>query len=286
MDRNTNPSSSRRNTNPSKERGEMEYFKYGKEKPANPHSSSQEKGKSANPHSSSQEKGKPANPHSSSQEKEGIYSSSKKESISSTRRRRRNNRDRPEERNSPDRKLERENDNEADKSIYGRNGETDDGRVFTYGERIGKSVNESGHSTSNKVFISTECKSISPDNDRVNKSGIRSESQNRRYDRIRVKEDEETERKLYDELSSSLSIIRRNRWNVGKWGDHPEGKRRGAQYHYTIWRNAYDSYLWEIFNRVKYRINRLKNFSNVELDFEDFVDFAYEFSSGYITPYA
>ena len=203
------------------------------------------------------------------------HSPSKKESTSSTKKR--NNRDRYEKRKSSEWNYERKKDCESHESI--------NGRMSTYSQRVGKSINEPSHSMSNEISISKKCKSVSPNNERADNAGKWSKSQNRRYDRNGIKEDEETEYKLYRELSITLSTLQKNKWDVGRWGNHPEGKRRGAQHHYSIWRDAYDSYIWEIFGRVKYKINSFKNFSNIEIDFEDFADFAYEFSSGYITPY-
>lgn len=111
------------------------------------------------------------------------------------------------------------------------------------------------------------------------------EPEYQRSDRGRDKNDER-ERELYKKLSEIHVQNYQREWNTSKWGPKPCCARRGADDHYIIWRNTYDDYLWEIFDRVAGKINDFKNFRGKELDFGDFAEFAYEFSSGYITPYA
>ncbi len=55
--------------------------------------------------------------------------------------------------------------------------------------------------------------------------------------------------------------------------------------HYSTWRNIYDSYLWTLYNLMKTTLNSLKVFVDKKIDFDDFVNFAYTHSSGYISPY-
>ena len=116
----------------------------------------------------------------------------------------------------------------------------------------------------------------------------------RGYDRIGTGNDEESVRPECTFLTNESNLFRtcqriryefrKNKWNVGKWGPKPAGAR-GAQDHYAFWRNAYDSYLWEIFDRVNGVLNKFKDLRDCNLDFSEFAEFAYEFSSGYITPY-
>ncbi len=62
--------------------------------------------------------------------------------------------------------------------------------------------------------------------------------------------------------------------------------RRNDPYHYTLWRNAYDSYLWILFDGTQNILNLFKVHLEEEISFETFAFFIYEFSSGYISPYA
>ena len=111
-----------------------------------------------------------------------------------------------------------------------------------------------------------------------------------RFSRIGTYENERrkifsTEYQLNRKIFKTNLSFHRNIWNKFEWGKHSTGIRRGARCHYSIWKNSYDFYLWEIFDRVAGKLNTFKSFSDIELNFEDFIEFAYEFSSGYITPY-
>ncbi len=55
--------------------------------------------------------------------------------------------------------------------------------------------------------------------------------------------------------------------------------------HYSIWRNAYSSHLWTLYNLMKMTLKSLKVFVDNKIEFDDFVNFAYTHSSGYISPY-
>ena len=63
-------------------------------------------------------------------------------------------------------------------------------------------------------------------------------------------------------------------------------KRRNDPYHYALWRDAYDSYLWVLFDGFQNILNKFKVFPEEEISFDTFSFFIYEFSSGYISPYA
>lgn len=62
--------------------------------------------------------------------------------------------------------------------------------------------------------------------------------------------------------------------------------RRNDPYHYSLWRDAYDSYLWILFDGFQNILNKFKVFLEEEISFNTFSFFIYEFSSGYISPYA
>ena len=206
----------------------------------------------------------------------------------------RNNRDRPNKNSSTQKsKKELQNNWGSSRSISGRNGETFDGKMLSDNERSGYDVHGSYCSTILASSVSAERKSDSFCDEWIEPNKSRSNDQRRGSHRDRIKENEipkeSYEYRFHKKLALAHSTFQRNqknKWDVWKWGPKPTGARRGAEDHYTFWRNAYDSYLWEIFDRVAGRINKLKNFSGIEIDFEDFVDFSYEFSSGYITPYS
>lgn len=65
-----------------------------------------------------------------------------------------------------------------------------------------------------------------------------------------------------------------------------EANRRNDPYHYSLWRNAYDSYLWILFDGTQDILNSFKVHLEEEISFETFAFFIYKFSSGYISPYA
>ncbi len=62
-------------------------------------------------------------------------------------------------------------------------------------------------------------------------------------------------------------------------------ERRKGPYHYTLWRDAYDSYLWVLYDGFQNILNKFKVFLEEEISFEAFSFFIYEISSGYISPY-
>jgi hypothetical protein len=62
--------------------------------------------------------------------------------------------------------------------------------------------------------------------------------------------------------------------------------RRNDPYYYTIWRNAYGRYLRVLFDGVQNLLNLFKVPLRKEISFDTFSIFIYNFSSGYITPYA
>lgn len=63
-------------------------------------------------------------------------------------------------------------------------------------------------------------------------------------------------------------------------------ERRKGPYHYALWRDAYDSYLWVLFDGFQNILNKFKVFLEEEISFETFSFFIYEISSGYISPYS
>ena len=172
------------------------------------------------------------------------------------------------------------------RSVFGRcdrNSISMDGKILPDNERYSNVNRKSNHSPIFEPSNFSDYKSRDEPHKRV-----KSHVEHRRSYRDGVGENEISKRseyQLYRNLSSAHIFFQRGKWDVQKWGSKPTGTYRGEEDHYSFWRNAYDSYLWEIFDRVAGRINKFKNFSRVEIDFDDFVEFAYEFSSGYITPY-
>jgi hypothetical protein len=54
--------------------------------------------------------------------------------------------------------------------------------------------------------------------------------------------------------------------------------------HYFIWQSTYFYYLKELYNRIIIILSPFLKGKTLKI--KDFIRFAYEFSSGYITPYA
>ena len=200
-------------------------------------------------------------------------------------------RDRP-NKNSSEKPKEIQNSGGSSRSFSRESSDAFGRKIFSNDEDISRSINESYSSGILISSLPAKLESIRL-SVRSNKDDGGSKHKHRRYNRGRAQEikkesfDKESEEyKFFSKLSVSYSKIRRNKWNTRDWGPRPTNARRGEEDHYPFWRNAYDSHLWEIFDRVAGRINKFKNCSGIEIDFNDFVDFAYEFSSGYITPYS
>nr|QBK85521.1 MAG: hypothetical protein LCMAC101_01080 [Marseillevirus LCMAC101] len=79
----------------------------------------------------------------------------------------------------------------------------------------------------------------------------------------------------------AYSLIPRteSRWEL-------RAKCRKDPYHYALWRDAYDNYLWVLFDGFQNILNSFKVYLEEEISFEAFSFFIYKFSSGYITPYS
>lgn len=90
-----------------------------------------------------------------------------------------------------------------------------------------------------------------------------------------------SERKLFNSGNSRNYI---ERWR-GEWGHRPAGFREGRDFHYWWWRRTYIRYLRIIYDRLLKNINSYKKGSIRKIKFEEFIDFAYIHSSGYIINY-
>jgi len=145
-----------------------------------------------------------------------------------------------------------------------------------------------------KLKYSTVLKSLYANSGGTDDNRSQQTRQNPRSSGRRIEDDEKgnvygtkisCEYKLYAKLARARRKAYKYQWDSARWGKRPIGARKGAEDHYPFWRNAYDRYLWEIFYRVLERINKFKKVREDLIDFQEFVDFAYDFSSGYITPY-
>lgn len=68
-----------------------------------------------------------------------------------------------------------------------------------------------------------------------------------------------------------------------KWGKKPLRQKTD---HYTIWRNTYNKYLFQLYKEMIRSLNSPKAVGLRDVDFEEFASFAYRTSSGYISQYA
>lgn len=75
-------------------------------------------------------------------------------------------------------------------------------------------------------------------------------------------------------------------WRKFEWGDKPRGFREWRDYHYIFWRRTYIDYIVIIYERFMKKLKTFKGFSNKKISLEQFIDFSYVNSSGYITKYA
>jgi len=100
--------------------------------------------------------------------------------------------------------------------------------------------------------------------------------------RVHGKYSDERERRLFNALAQYIDNVNATRWRP-EWGPKPPGCN--SKDHYALWRDAYDGYLWQLYGELNGLVNEFK----VPLegrDFESFAEFAYENSTGYISPYA
>jgi hypothetical protein len=100
----------------------------------------------------------------------------------------------------------------------------------------------------------------------------------------KFRKDDPKERELYSRLSKSQYRFQTEKWETQEWGKKPKGVRWASD-HYRIWRITYDKYIEVMYDKVSDILNSFKVLSDRQLDFEVFAKFAYDCSSGYITPY-
>lgn len=100
----------------------------------------------------------------------------------------------------------------------------------------------------------------------------------------KFRKDDPKERELYSRLSKSQYRFQTEKWETQEWGKKPKGVRWASD-HYRIWRVTYDKYIEVMYDKVSDILNSFKVLGDRQLDFEVFAKFAYDCSSGYITPY-
>lgn len=97
-----------------------------------------------------------------------------------------------------------------------------------------------------------------------------------------IKDSQPTCKYSPDELRRARALIPRiQQYRRGKLSERPK-----TNYNYALWRDAYDSYLWVLFDGFINVLNSFKVELDRKIEFNDFALFVYFNSSGYITPYA